>query len=546
MTCRGARARDESGVKSRRRITTAAFGVLLLSLAGCSVGPDFFTPQAKVEAKYLETRGGPVNSKHETYQSWWTGFRDPTLNRLVAMAYNQNLSLLEAGTRVLQARAQLGLAVGELYPQTQQLDGSSIYTRPSTADAVSNPSSISSQFWRVSLGGQVAWELDFWGKFRRGVESADAAYLASIASYDDVLVSLLGDVATTYIGIRTLEDEIAIARENVVKQKEALAIARYRFNGGATSELDVFQAENVLAQTEATIPQLGAQLLQGEAALAVLLGETPASIAAQLNPSHGIPVARRGVVDVGIPADLLRRRPDVRAAELKAMAQSAQVGVAEADLFPAFSISGVLGTLVSTTNGNALNELFSHQSLTFGFGPSFSWPILNYGQITNNVRVQDAELQGLLIDYKNTVLAAQRDVDSGLAGYVEGIKQAAFEKQSVEAANNALKIALTEYQLGSRDFTTVLTAEQNLYTAQVDYAQAVGGVATSLTRTYKALGGGWQIRDGHEFVDDATRDEMRNRTNWGDVLPPAGPPKTENPGLPGPSDIGPTVRPPQW
>jgi NodT family efflux transporter outer membrane factor (OMF) lipoprotein len=531
--------------RDARRRGAVALGALALALAGCSIGPDFITPKAKVEANFREARDGVINSKRETYQRWWTGFRDPTLNRLVETAYQQNLTLLEAGTRVLQARAQLGVAVGDLYPQSQQASGNTTYMQPSGTDAVSNPNGGQSQFWRADFSGQLNWELDFWGKFRHGVESADAAYLASIASYDDVLVTLLGDVATTYIGIRTLESQIRIAQENVVKQKDALQIARARFEGGATSELDVFQAQNVLAQTQAAVPQLTAQLLAGQAALAVLLGETPARIASELRPSHGIPVAAANVA-VGIPADLLRRRPDVRAAELKALAQSAQVGMAEADLYPAFALGGAFGTLVSATNGHSLSQLFTSPSLTFAFSPSFSWPILNYGQITNNVRVEDAKLQGLLIDYQNTVLAAQRDVETGLAGYVEGRKQAAYLKISVEAANNALKVALTEYQLGSRDFTTVLTAEQNLYQAQTSYAASVGNVAVNLTKTYRALGGGWQIRDGREFVDDATRDQMRNRTNWGDVLPPAGQPKPEPPGLPGPSDIGPTVRPPQW
>jgi NodT family efflux transporter outer membrane factor (OMF) lipoprotein len=377
------------------------------------------------------------------------------------------------------------------------------------------------------------------------VEAADAAYLASIATYDDVLVTLLGDVASDYIGIRTLQLQIAIARENVVKQRQALEIARDRFTGGATSELDVFQAKNVLAQTQAAVPQLTAQLQQGENALRLLLGMPPEPLRALLSHSRGIPVPPRNVA-VGIPADLLRRRPDVRAAELKAAAQSAQVGIAAADLYPAFSLSGFLGTLVSTTNGNRINQLFTPPSITFAFGPSFSWPILNYGQITNTVRVQDAELQALLINYQNTVLKAQRDVENGLSGFLQGRQQVAFLHASASAANDALSVAIAQYRIGTRDFTTVLTAEQNLYQAQNDLAVAMGQVSVSLTTTYRALGGGWQIREGNDFVSDATRTEMRSRTNWGYVLPPAGQPQPPTPGLPGPSDRGPTVRLPEW
>ncbi len=518
-----------------------------LPLSSCSVGPNFLTPQASVASKWRELRASGIKTGQEDYRQWWASFRDPTLNRLVAMAYDQNLTLMAAGARVIEARALLGEAVGEFYPQQQQLNGTGTYLQPSTTDATSNPNDAitSRQFWRVNMGAQAAWELDLWGKFRRGVEQADASYLASIATYDDVLVTLIGDVANDYISIRTLQAQIAIARANVVKQQQALEIARDRFKGGATSELDVFQAENVLAQTQAAIPQLTNQLNQTRNALSVLLGVPPGDVDGLLGGSRGIPAPPRNVA-VGIPADLLRRRPDVRAAELKAEAQSAKVGMAAADLYPAFSLGGAFGTLVSTTNGNKINELFTSPSLTFAFGPSFSWPILNYGQITNTVRAQDAELQAQLLEYKAVVLKAQREVENGLSGYVQGRSQVAFLKRSAIAANKALSVALDQYQLGTRDFTTVLTAEQNLYQAQNNLAAAEGDVSVSLTNTYRALGGGWQIREGNEFVNVANNAEMRSRTFYGDILPPAGQPQPQAPGLPGPSDVGPTVRPPQW
>ncbi len=534
------------GAGVARRLRRLPLLAALLPLAACSVGPDFLTPLAPLAAKWREAGNPSVKTNREDYQRWWAAFRDPTLDRLVEIAYQQNLTLMEAGARVIEARAVLGQAIGEFYPQTQQLNGTTDYIKPSETDATSNPgNTLAHYFWRANGNAQVAWELDLWGKFRHGVEQADAAYLASIATYDDVLVSLIGDVATDYIGIRTLELQIAIARENIVKQRQALDIARNRYKGGATSELDVFQAQNVLAQTEASIPQLTAQLLKTEDALRVLLGMTPASLDGLIARSRGIPAPPRTVA-VGIPADLLQRRPDVRAAELRAEAQSAKVGIAAADLYPAFSLGGVFGTLVSTTNGNKINQLFTGPSLTFAFGPSFSWPVLNYGQITNTVRAQDAELQALLIDYKNVVLKGQREVEDGLSGFLQGRQQVEYLRRSVTAANNALTVAISQYQLGTRDFTTVLTAEQNLYQAQNDLAAAQGNVSVSLTTTYRALGGGWQIREGNDFVNVATRNEMRSRTNWGDVLPPAGQPQPQAPGLPGPSDIGPTVRPPQW
>jgi NodT family efflux transporter outer membrane factor (OMF) lipoprotein len=387
--------------------------------------------------------------------------------------------------------------------------------------------------------------LDFWGKFRRAIESADAAYLASIANYDYVLASLLGDVATTYIGIRTLQTQIQIAEENIVKQKKALAIADAKYHGGTATKLDVYQAENVLGQTESTIPQLTIQLNQGFNALAVLLGMPPQPMDPLLRGSSGIPVPPRTVA-VGIPADLVRRRPDIRAAELAAMAQSAQIGFAEANLYPAFSLTGTFGTSASNIGRGKLKRVFEGNGITFAFGPSFRWNILNYGQITNQVRVEDAALQTLLVDYQNAVLQAQQQVENGLTSFLQGREQVDYLRQSVAAANAALGIALLQYNLGTRDFTTVLTAEQNLYTAQNDLAMAEGGVSTGLASVYKALGGGWQIRADNEFVPAATAEEMRNRTNWGELLPPPGTPQPPAPALPTPADVSPNPRPPEW
>jgi NodT family efflux transporter outer membrane factor (OMF) lipoprotein len=525
--------------------------VLLLPFGGCLVGPDFSEPSAPVASKWLESNdpaviSAPLESAGmRTDWDWWTVFHDPVLDRLIRVAYEQNLSLVSAGTRVLEARAQLGVAIGEFYPQLQHGTGSMIYDRPSHADPTAAPQSLIRNFWRDALGLTVNLELDFWGQFRRGIESADAAYLASIASYDYVLATLLGDVATTYIGIRTLQTQIAIARENIVKQKKALAIAEAKFHGGTATKLDVYQAENVLGATEATIPQLTIQLKQGLNALRVLLGMAPEPLDGLLGRSIQIPVPPRDVA-VGIPANLVRRRPDIRAVELAAAAQSAQVGIAEADLYPALSLLGTFGTVASNINGNKLKQVVQGKGITFGFGPTFQWNILNYGQITNTVRVQDAKLQGLLVDYQNAVLKAQQEVEDGLASFLQGREQVEFLRKSVAAADAALGLAILQWNLGTRDFTTVLTAEQNLYTAQNNLAMAEGGVSTGLASVYRSLGGGWQIRAENEFVPAATAEEMRHRTNWGELLPPPGTPQPPAPGLPTPADVNSNPRPPQW
>ena len=505
--------------------------VVPLCCAGCLVGPDFSSPSAPVAEKWLESDNPSVDTRNQEYRDWWTVFHDPVLNRLIEIAYNQNLTLVSAGTRVLEARAQLGVAIGEFYPQVQQGNGSVTYIRPSHSDTTQFPVNVAHNFWRDSLGLTVNWELDFWGKFRRAIESADASYLASIANYDYVLATLLGDVATTYIGIRTLQTQIQIAEENIVKQKKALAIAEAKYHGGTATKLDVYQAENVLGQTESTIPQLTIQLNQGFNALAVLLGMPPQPMDALLRGSSGIPVPPKTVA-VGIPADLVRRRPDIRAAELAAMAQSAQIGIAEANLYPAFSLTGTFGTAASNVGRGKLKRVFEGRGITFAFGPAFQWNILNYGQITNQVRVEDAALQTLLVNYQNTVLQAQQQVENGLTSFLQGREQVDFLRQSVAAANAALGLAFLQYNLGTRDFTTVLTAEQNLYTAQNNLAMAEGNVSAGLASVYEALGGGWQIRADNEFVPAATAEEMRQPNQLGRAAAAAGHPAAAGPRTP--------------
>jgi len=251
-----------------------------LTLNGCMmVGPDYQAPEAPLADKWLGWSEKPGKDTPDL-RDWWRVFHDPVLNKLINIASEQNLTLLSAGTRVLEARAQLGVAVGELFPQSQQGQGFLRYQRMSQAVPLGagGASNALRNFWLDALNMQAAWEIDIWGKFRRGVESADAAYLSSIASYDDVLVSLLGDVASNYVGIRVLEKQIAIAKAYVVRQREAARVARDRYEGGAESLLDVHQAENILANTEASVPRLQIQLNKGLNALRVMLGMPPQSL----------------------------------------------------------------------------------------------------------------------------------------------------------------------------------------------------------------------------------------------------------------------------
>lgn len=500
------------------------------------LGPDYQRPPVSLAEGWMEAGTAVVDSGREPDRKWWSSLNDPVLSRLIELAYEQNLSLLAAGIRVLEARAQLGVAIGEFYPQQQQLNASVSYNRLPTSLPYSV---VDNTFWQAAFGAQVGWELDLWGKIRRGIESAGSAFLASVAAYDDVLVTLTGDVASTYVKIRTLDAQLAIARDNVVRQRQALAIASARFRGGVVTKRDVYQAENVLGATEAAIPQLNNERRRAIDALCVLLGMPPAPLDRLFAGTSGIPVAPDALA-VGIPADLLRRRPDVRQAELRAAAQSAQIGLAKGDLFPAFSLLGTIGSASSSIGQRGLGA----GSLTIAAGPAVQWNVLNYGQITNNVRAQDARLQELLVDYQNTVLKAQQEVENGISEFAQSRDEAAFLQKSVRAAIGALEIALLQYKEGTADFTTVLNAEENLYKAQNSLAIAQGNIPLGLIKAYRALGGGWEVRRGRDLVPAATRAEMAKRTDWGTLLAPDA--VSQPPDLPAPEDVRPLLRPPDW
>jgi len=516
------------------------FVPVLLAFAGCMVGPNYQRPKVSVSPNWGETGDQRVRTESTTYRDWWSTFNDPALDRLIAKAYRDNLTLQQAGVRVLQARAQLGIAVGEIFPQTQQAIGSVQYNRTSDRAATGaffNGGSFS--YWQSQIGAQASWELDFWGRIRRGIESADASLLATLADYDNTLVTLTADVAKTYIALRTAEERIRIARENVEIQEQTLKIVEARFKYGTVTQLDVEQARTVLLNTQATLPTLETQRRQARDALSVLLGMPPSGLADLLEGPSAIPVSPPQVI-VGIPADLLRRRPDIRSAELQALAQSAQIGVAKADLFPAFSLIGNLVLLSTDLGSFKLSDMFRWGSRSVQVGPSVQWNILNYGQITNNVRVQDAYFQQLLLAYQRTVLSAQQDVEDNLVAFLRAQDRADFLAKSVTSSRTAVSLAVLRYREGVTDFTTVLTAQQALLSQQDNLATTLGNISTSLVGVYRALGGGWEIRDGDDIVPAEIKAEMRKRTNWGDLLAPT----TYN--LPASREPQSTPRLPDW
>jgi NodT family efflux transporter outer membrane factor (OMF) lipoprotein len=500
---------------------------VLSALGGCSVGPSFTTPEATIAATW-RAQGDPRVATQTTADSlWWKAFNDPVLDRLVQLAYQQNLTLQVAGLRIVEARAQLGIATGEQFPQTQAIVGSA------AANGLSKNTPIGSflphrHFGDYQLGFDAAWEIDFWGKYRRGVESQAAALLASVADYDSALVSLTAEVARTYVQIRTYEVLIQQARENAKLQEGGLEIAQSRFTQGATSELDPSQATVLLENTRASIPQLQISLQQARNALCTLLGQPAGTVDALLVQATGIPKAPAKVA-VGMPAEMLRRRPDIRSAELTAAAQCARIGVAKAELYPSFSLFGSIGLETSTVGGTTKN-LLSSNSLFYSAGPRLNWPFLNYGRLTNAVRVQDALFQQLLVNYRDTVLKAAQEVEDALASYLNAEEEQTFREGAVTAARRAVELSLIMYREGATDYQRVIDAQRSLLDQQQSLAETSSIVTTSVIALYKALGGGWEPREGQPVVPESMQNEMKARTNWGDLLSePRAPETKQNP-----------------
>ena len=490
---------------------------------GCTkVGPDYEPPPVAEEEAWIEESDPQTDKRPVDNASWWRVFNDPIISDLVVTAYVENLDLQTAGLRVLEARARLGIAIGDQYPQVQEANGSLSRNRESLNAA--NGAGANRTTSSLSVGLDASWEIDFWGKFQRGIESADAQLGGSVASYDDALVTLTADVVNSYILMRTAEERTLYAKQNAEVQQRAFELAQAKFEDGATSKLDVVQALGLLNDTRARIPGFQADRRQAKNALAVLLGTTPRQLPAYLNEPGQIPSPPNEVA-IGIPADLIRRRPDIRQAEMSAAAQSAQIGIAKANLYPQFSLAGMIGFETSDggsvqSNNADLTDLFDSDSFAASIGPAVTLPLFNYGRITNNVRSQDARFQQLLTSYQNQVLEAYREVEDGLAGFLRSQEQAKFYWESVKARREAVGLSLIQYEEGESTYQRVLDSQDDLLDVEDDWVQSRSAVAQNLIATYRALGGGWEIRGMDAFVPVDTQEIMRARTDWGNLLPP--------------------------
>lgn len=501
--CRTAASRHRSQFKAIG-IRSARMGLIALVLiSGCTslkeywhngmkVGPNYCRPVAPVSTQWIDAADSRVHSQTTDLTDWWQTFNDPVLNDLVRTAYDQNLNVRRAAFRILQARAELGIARGFFFPQQQYMNGG--FSQNMLSQAGANSAFVptgSFPIWQLGFG--LAWELDFWGKYRRFIEAADAHYEESVEDYDAVIVTLIGDVAQNYVQLRTVEKQMEYIEENTKLQKLTLDIAKARFKGGQATDLDVDQSQSILAQTESQTPNLQMQRRQIANQLCVLLGMPPHELNERLGKAP-IPSAAPEVV-IGIPADLLSRRPDVRKEERKAAMESAFIGHAESDLYPMISINGSLGW-----TSEEFSQLWTTHAFNGSFGPSFQWNLLHYGRIVNNISRVENRFEAQVAKYQQTVLEAGQEAENAIVKFLRSQEQAKKLAISVAASESAVNVAMVQYKGGLVDFNRVSLIQQNLVQQQTSLAQVQGNISIGLVQLYRALGGGWEIRMGTSAI----------------------------------------------
>lgn len=489
------------------QLTVALWAV---SLTACTtLGPQYVRPSSELPADWQSSslHVAPKVANDAQLQAWWRYFNDPVLDALVTETLSKNHNLRTAGLRTLEARAQLGIADSMLYPQSQQVSASVLETE---RRQFGNASSSNQSARQYSAGFNLGWEIDFWGRFRRGIEAADASYLATLARYDDLQVLMVAQTADLYVSIRILEARLKIVHDNAAIQKRSLEITERLFKSGNESELDVQQAKTQYLSTVSSIPELEASLRKTQNALATILARPPGPLVEMAGGKGVIPSAGLNLI-VDLPVDALRRRPDVRVAERQMAAQSALIGVAEADLYPSLSLLGSLGLSATSLSGSPTN-------LDLGLGPSLKWNVFDYGRIRNNVRVQDARFQQLAEVYQDTLLQAARDVDDAAVSYTKSLEQTYWLAQTEAAARRSLDIAMIQYREGMSDFQRVLDAQRALFSQQERVVSNRGQAIRSLIAVYKAMGGGWEQGRTRPLLDDDTRQMMKARTDWGDLF----------------------------
>ncbi len=466
--------------------------IILVTLAGCAVGPDYKRPEAKVpeiwDGQNVVTPAQPSKTAPTPVElvDWWNAFKDASLSSLVEMAVRANLDLRLAEARIRQARAARGVAGAPLWPQ---VNATALYQRSQGSSEAGGGGAIATagglrNLWQAGL--DASWEIDIFGGTRRGIEAATADLQAAVEDRRDVLVTLVGDVGNNYITLRGLQQQVEIARKNLKAQQRTTEITRKRFEAGFVGALDVANAKAQVATTEATIPALESLARAAIYSLGVLLGREPAALAKELERAGSIPPTPPEI-PVGLPSDLLRRRPDIRRAEAQVHAATARIGVATADLFPKFNLAGSFGFSASD-----VTRIDRWTSNFWSWGPTVTWPIFAGGRIYWNIKVQNALQEQALLTYEKTVLTALKDVETALVAYAKEQETRRSLTEAVVNNRKAVDLATTLYLAGKSDFLNVLIAQRSLFATEDALAQSTRTVDTNLISLYKALGGGWE------------------------------------------------------
>jgi NodT family efflux transporter outer membrane factor (OMF) lipoprotein len=469
-----------------KQIIIAIAGLVLV--AGCAVGPNYQPPKINAPAQWNSSLTGGETNRPADLTVWWKNFGDTNLDTLMSLAIRSNFDLRIAEAHVREARAERDVAAGGLWPSA---GGSASYSRNRWGQNSFPPvPGVPLDYNLYNAGFDAAWELDIFGGTRRAVEAANAGLGAAESGGRAVRVSLLAEVARNYIEARGFQQRLVITRQNLQAQNEILGLTRSRFQNGLSSDLDVQQATALESATAAEVPSLETGFQQSVHHLAVLLGQPPGALTSEMSAENPIPAAPPAV-PVGLPSDLLERRPDVQRAERELAAATARIGVATADLFPKFSLTGTVG-LESESAGN----WFNYASRYWSAGPTLQWDIFEAGRIRANVRVQNARQEQALDACQRTMLMALEDVENALTAYAEEQIRRQSLFQSVQADRQALELSKQLYQSGLTDFLRVLDSERSLDAAQDALAQSDQAISLDLVQLYKALGGGWQTVAG--------------------------------------------------
>jgi len=477
------------------RVVYLGLMLCLMVMAGCAVGPDFQPPQVQVPDAWYGPTTMPSEesaaSVERNVAEWWKVFQDPTLTSLVERAIESNLNMKLAEARIRQAQAARRRDLSGIGPTVSATGSfrrsSSFVTTTSPVGPGASESKteevISNQY---EAGFDAIWELDIFGGVRRGVEAADADLQASVETHRDVMITLAAEVARNYIDLCAFQQRVAVARQNLKAQQHSAELTRQRFQAGFVSRLDVANADAQVATTSAQIPLLEASSRQAIYNLSVLLGHEPAALMQELSAASDIPAAPPSV-PVGVPSELLRRRPDIRQAEAEIHAATARIGVATADLFPKVILSGSIGYRASD-----LDSWFDRISRLWSFGPAVSWQIFDASRIRSNIEVQKALEEQSVIAYQQTVLAALQEVENMLIASAKEQEHRKALAEAVAANQKAVELATELYTQGQTDFLNVLQAQRSLYVSEDALAQSTRTVSTNLVALCKALGGGWE------------------------------------------------------